>query len=97
MFQNHFSLLCPKVLISSVKWHGPFCPLKAFCLITFSVTWYFVRVFVHALESQLTVTVNMSLHLSQEIAVDISADAIPLKRAPVPGNPADASEWRRLT
>lgn len=39
----------------------------------------------------------MSLHLSQEIAVDISADAIPLKRAPVPGNPADASEWRRLT
>lgn len=71
--------------------------MKAFCLITFSVTWYFVRVFVHGLESQLTVTVNMSLHLSQEIAIDVSADAIPLKRAPVPGNPADASEWRRLT
>lgn len=43
----------------------------------------------------LTVTMNKSLNLSQEIrAVDNSAAATSLEGAPVPGNPVDASECK---
>lgn len=47
--QNHF---CPKTLIPSLKWHGPFCPLKAFCLITLSLGTLYL-ILIHALEFQL--------------------------------------------
>lgn len=65
---------------TGLKWHGLLYPPKVFCLKTLSLG----TLCLHALEPQLhhmlIVAVNKSLHLSKR-AVDISAAAIPLKRA----------------